>query len=184
VAQSVVWDQAYPTIYRYPYLVEFANTWPEGFQGGMPDACPSGLTRHENGGGCAPDSTPSSVYVGPYASIVGGTVSGSARIEDHATVVKGTVSGGTVGALSLIGSSGANAFTVAGTAKVQTTFYPLGFFESGQGLSGSASLVGDVEYRGQGLNLSSGSYSGFVDDTTASSTMNDINTAPPYTWRP
>jgi len=184
VAQSVVWDQAYPTIYRYPYLVEFANAWPEGFQGGMPDACPSGLTRHENGGGCAPDSTPSSVYVGPYASIVGGTVSGSARIEDHATVVKGTVSGGTIGALSLIGSNSANAFTVAGTAKVQTTFYPVGFFESGQGLSGSASLLGDVEYRGQGLNLSSGSYSGFVDDTTASATMNDINTAPPYTWRP
>ncbi|HEY0466083.1 MAG TPA: DUF6055 domain-containing protein, partial [Polyangiaceae bacterium] len=184
VQQTIVWDQAYPTIYRYPYLVQLEGAWPEGFQGGKPDACPSGLTRHENGGGCAPDATPASVYVGPYAAIVGGTVSGNARIEDHATVVKGTVSGGTVGALSLIGSNSANAFTVTGTAKVQTTFYPVGFFESGQGLSGTAALLGDVEYRGQGLNRSSGSFSGFVDDSTASATSNDITTPPPYTWRP
>jgi len=184
VQQTIVWDQAYPTIYRYPYMVELSHAWPAGFQGGKQDACPSGLTRHENGGGCAPDATPASVYVGPYASIVGGTVSGSARIEDHATVVKGTVSGGTVGALSLIGSSSANAFTVAGSAKVQTTFYPVGFFESGQGLSGTASLVGDVEYRGQGTNRSSGSFSGFVDDTSASASINEITTPPPYAWRP
>ena len=184
VQQQIVWDQAYPTIYRYPYMVQFGNAWPEGFQGGKQDACPSGLTRHDNGGGCAPSATPSTVYVGPYATIVGGTVSGDARIEDHATVVKGTVSGGTVGALSLIGSSSANAFTVAGSAKVQTTFYPVGFFESGQGLSGSASLLGDVEYRGQGTNRSSGSFSGFVDDTTASSTLTEVTTPPPYAWRP
>ena len=98
--------------------------------------------------------------------------------------MKGTVSGGTVGALSLIGSNSANAFTIADTAKVQTTFYPVGFFESGQGLSGTASLLGDVEYRGQGLNRASGSYSGFVDDSSASASLNDITTAPPYAWRP
>jgi hypothetical protein len=184
VQQQIVWDQAYPTIYRYPYLVQFGNAWPEGFQGGKPDACPSGLARHDNGGGCAPSATPATVYVGPYATILGGTVSGSARIEDHATVVKGTVSSGTVGALSLIGSSSANSFTVAGSAKVQTTFYPVGFFESGQGLSGTASLLGDVEYRGQGTNRSSGSFSGFVDDTTASATLTDVTAPPPYAWRP
>jgi len=184
VQQTIVWDQAYPTIYRYPYLIQIANAWPEGFQGGKQDACPAGLTRHDNGGGCAPDATPATVYVGPYATIAGGTVTGSARIEDHATVVKGTVSGGTVGALSLIGSNSANAFTIADTAKVQTTFYPVGFFESGQGLSGTASLLGDVEYRGQGLNRASGSYSGFVDDSSASASLNDITTAPPYAWRP
>jgi len=182
--QTVVWDQPYPSIYRYPYMVELANAWPEGFQSGKQDACPAGLSRHANGGGCAPSATPASVYVGPYASIVSGTVSGSARIEDHATVVKGTVSGGTVGALSLIGNNSGNAFTVADTAKVQTTFYPLGFFESGQGVSGTASLLGDVEYRGQGSNRSSGSFSGFVDDTTASATMTEITTPPPYAWRP
>jgi len=184
VQQQIVWDQAYPTIYRYPYLVELGNAWPEGFQGGKQDACPSGLARHDNGGGCAPSATADTVYVGPYATILGGTVSGSARIEDHATVVKGTVSGGTVGALSLIGSSSANSFTVAGSAKVQTTFYPVGFFESGQGLSGTASLLGDVEYRGQGTNRSSGSFSGFVDDSSASASMTEVTAPPPYAWRP
>ena len=184
VQQSIVWDQSYPTIYRYPYLVELGNAWPEGFQGGKQDACPSGLARHENGGGCAPAATAASVFVGPYAAILGGTVSGSARIEDHATVVKGTVTGGTIGALSLIGSTTANAFTVADSAQVRTTFYPVGFFESGQGLSGTASLLGDVEYRGQGTNRSSGSFSGFVDDTTSSATSTEITTPPPYTWRP
>jgi hypothetical protein len=73
---------------------------------------------------------------------------------------------------------------VADSAKVQTTFYPLGFFESGQGLSATAALLGDVEYRGQGTNRSSGSFSGFVDDTTQSASMNDITTPPPYAWRP
>ena len=184
VQQTIVWDQAYPTIYRYPYLVQLGNAWPEGFQAGKAEPCPSGLTRHENGGGCAPASTPATVYVGPYATILGGMVSGSARIEDHATIVKGTVSGGTVGALSLIGSSTANAFTVADNAKVQTTFYPLGFFESGQGLSGTASLLGDVEYRGQGTNRSDGSFSGFVDDASQSAAMTEVTTPPPYSWRP
>jgi len=165
-------------------MLELKNAWPDGFQGGKQDACPSGLVRHDNGGGCAPSATPATVYVGPYASVVGGTVSGSARIEDHATVVKGTVSGGTVGALSLIGSASANAFTVAGSAKVQASFYPLGYFESGQGLSGTASLLGDVEYRGQGTNRSSGSFSGFVDDTTQSATMTEVTKPPPYAWRP
>ncbi|HET7544131.1 MAG TPA: DUF6055 domain-containing protein [Polyangiaceae bacterium] len=184
VLQQIVWDQAYPTIYRYPYMVELGNAWPDGFQGGKPEACPSGLSRHDNGGGCAPSDTPATVYVGPYATILGGTVSGSARIEDHATIVKGTVSGGTVGALSLIGGASSNAFTVAGSAKVQTTFYPLGYFESGQGLSGTASLLGDVEYRGQGTNRSSGSFSGFVDDTSQSAPMTEVTTPPPYAWRP
>ena len=57
----------------------------------------------------------------------------------------------------------------SGSAQVQTTFYPPGFFETGQGLSGTARLFGDVEYRGQGLNKSSGSFYGFVDNATAES---------------
>ena len=108
----------------------------------------------------------------------------SARIEDHAYVEGGsTVSGGTVGALALIGSKGGgSAFNMSsGTAK--TTFYPLGFFESGQGLSG-ASLIGDVEYRGQGLSRASGTCSGFVDNATCTAPGTDNTPAPPYTWRP
>ncbi len=42
---------------------------------------------------------------GPYALVLGGTVKGNARIEDQAVVVSGTVSSGTVGAMSIIGST-------------------------------------------------------------------------------
>jgi hypothetical protein len=189
VQQQILWDQAYPTIYRYPFMVELGNAWPSSYPGGQQAACPSGLVRVTNGGGCAPSGLPSSVYVGPYATVLaGGKVSGNARIEDHATVVNGTVSGGTVGALSLVGSTtapyNANAFTISGTAKAQSTFYPLGFFESGQSISGSAWLFGDIEFRGQGFSESSGSFYGYVDNTIASETINDITTPPPYTWRP
>src|SRR5262249_7367625 len=150
---QIVWDQAYGTVPRYPYMIGLTNAWPDGFQDGKQRACPSGLTRVTNGGGCAPASLPSSVYVGPYATVLSGaTVSGNARIEDHATAARGRVSGGTVGAMTLI-----DGFNMSdGTAK--TAFYPLGYFETGQGLAGG-SLVGDVEYRGMGLSRSSGTCS-------------------------
>jgi hypothetical protein len=177
---KIVWDQPYPSIHRYPYVVELGGAWPQGFAGGAPDACPSGTERHENGGGCAPASLAASVYVGPYAQVLGGTVSGSARIEDQATILNGaTITGGTVGALTVL-----NRFTVRDTATVQSTFYPPGFFESGQGVSGTARLYGDVEYRGQGLNKSSGSFYGFVDSATMSAPIDDVTVSPPYAWRP
>lgn len=176
---KIVWDQAYPSIYRYPYMVELANAWPEGFRNGQLDACPAGTQRHSNGGGCAPSSLAASVFVAPYAQVLGGTVNGNAHIEDHAVILSGaSVTGGTVSALSVL-----SRFSVSGSARVDTTFYPPGFFESGQGLSGSARLFGDVEYRGQGLNKSSGSFYGFVDSATPSATINDVTTPPPYAWR-
>jgi hypothetical protein len=177
--QTIVWDQAYNTVPRYPYLIQLAGAWPDGFKTGKPDECPSGLTRASNGGGCAPAGT--SGYVGPYATVLSGaTVSGSARIEDHAIVARGTVSGGTVGALTLIGNQN-SAFTMsAGTAK--TTFYPLGYFEGRQGLSGGT-LIGDVEYRGEGLSRSSGTCSGFVDSATCTAPGTDKTPEPPYSWR-
>ena len=176
--QHIVWDQAYPSIYRYPYMVELDRAWPESFVGGVPGACATG-ERHENGGGCAPAELPASVYVGPYAQVLGGNVSGNARIEDHAVVLGGaTVSGGTVGGLSVL-----NRFTVSGTARVQTTFYPAGFFEGGQGLSGSGRLYGDVEYRGQGLNRNAGEFFGYVDAATPTQPIAEVTLAPPYAWR-
>ncbi|MFG6459907.1 hypothetical protein, partial [Roseateles sp. BYS96W] len=112
---------------------ELANAWPQGFQNGQRDACPSGTVRHSNGGGCAPSGTATSVYVGPYATVMpGSSVSGTARIEDQAIIANGTVSGGTVGGLSVVGVTGSpwgnNNFVVGGSAQVRTTFYPLGFF--------------------------------------------------------
>jgi uncharacterized repeat protein (TIGR02543 family) len=178
--ETIVWDQMYNTVHRQPWMVELQGAWPEGWQGGTQAACASGLTRHANGGGCAPSSLSSSVFVGPYAQVVGGSVSGSARIDDHATIVSGTVSGGTVAGLTVLSDS----FTVSG-GTVATTFYPMGFFESGQSVSGTAQVIGDVEYRGQGLNKSSGAYYGFVDSSTAAAgNTTDVSPAPPYAWRP
>lgn len=190
VFKTIVWDQEYNSIWRYMYMIELANAWPQGFQNGQRDACPSGTVRFANGGGCAPSGTPATVYVGPYATVLpSAKVSGSARIEDEAVVANGTVSGGTVGGLSVIGETGGdwgnNAFSVSGSATVRTSFYPLGFFEANQGASGNVVLYGDVEYRGTGLNLSSGSRSGFVDDTPPAGTPPaDINSKSLFVWRP
>jgi hypothetical protein len=182
--QHINWDQAYPSIYRFPYMVQLQNAWPENFPGGAAAACPSGLVRIANGGGCGPSGLASSVYVGPYATVLGGSVSGSTRLEDHATVVSGTVTGGTIGGMTLVGSSG-SPFNISPSAVARTTFYPLGFFESGQSLSGSATLYGDVEYRGQGYGRSSGICSGYVDSATCiPGNTNEVTVAPPYAWRP
>lgn len=186
VYQTVVMEQAYGTIWRYPYMIELANAWPQGFQNGQRDDCPDGTQRHSNGGGCAPAITPASVYVGPYATVLPtAQASGNARIEDEAIIVNGTVTGGTVGGLSVIGEIGDwnNSFTVSGDAQVRTTFYPLGFFEANQGVSGSVNLLGDVEYRGDGLNLRAGNRSGFVDANSTVGTDSDINTKNQVQWR-
>jgi hypothetical protein len=179
VQQQIVWDQPYVSTYRYPYMIQLDKAWPAGFQQGQRDPCPPGTSRVANGGGCGPADLPSSVYVGPYAKVLGGTVTGNARIEDHATIVSGTVSSGTVGALSVI----TNSFNVSTSGKVQATFYPLGYFGNDQGVSGSASLIGDVEYQSEGLNRSSGTCSGYVDSATCASGAAEVTVAPPYSWR-
>lgn len=177
--QSIYWDQPYASIYRYPYLIEVHGAWPEGYIDGVKQACPSGTVVHGNGGGCAPATLSESVYVGPHALVLGGAISGNARIEDQAVILDGaTVSGGTVGGLTVL-----ERFSVSDEATVRATFYPPGYFESGQGLSGNATLLGDVEYRGAGLNRSSGSYSGFVDAQSASFSLDEVTVAAPYTWR-
>jgi len=179
--QTITWDQEYNSICRYPYMIELANAWPAGFQNGTLDACPTGTVRHANGGGCAPASTPSTVFVGPYARILSGaSASGTARIEDEAIVYSGSVTGGTVGALSVL-----QGFNVSGTATVRTTFYPLGFYEGTQSASGTANLYGDVELRGTGTNIASGLHSGMVEATTAAvPSVADVTAKGPYTWRP
>jgi hypothetical protein len=187
--KTIVWDQDYNTIWRYPYMIELANAWPQGFQNGQRDACPAGTARHANGAGCAPSGTPSTVYVGPYATILpGGRASGTARIEDQAIIANGAVTGGTVGGLSVVGVTGSdwgnNSFNVSGSAQVRTSFYPLGFFEPNQGASGTVNLYGDVEYRGAGLNLGAGYRSGFVDAGSTVGSATDINPRATLIWRP
>ncbi len=109
----------------------------------------------------------------------GAQATGDARIEDHAVVARGTVSGGTVGAMTLVGNSNAAFNITSGTAR--TTFYPLGFFEPNQGLSG-ATLIGDVEYRGADFSLDAGTCAGFVDNATCLSPGDDATPLPPYSW--
>jgi hypothetical protein len=190
--QKIVWSQPsdgtpYPNIYRYPYMVEVQGAWPQGFVGGQRDACPAGTVRHSNGGGCAPAATPASVYVGPYAKILGGTVTGNARIQDHATVISGTVSGNaTVGALTLLGvtsnpSHGAASFNVSDSAKVLATFYPMGWFGNNLTASGTATYLGDLEaYSSKAQN----NFYGLVDNNWAGvNTINEVTVPPPYEWR-
>jgi hypothetical protein len=173
VYQSIVWDQAYGSIYRFPYMVQLGGAWPEGYQNGALAACPSGTTRVSNGGGCGPSSLASTVYVGPTALVTGGTISGNARIEDQAQVLGGTVSGGTVGGLTIF-----NNFTVSSGATVKATFYPVDFFEGRSWTSGT--LYGDIELRS---GRTSGTCTGFIDGSTCVAPGTDVTVAPPYTWR-
>jgi hypothetical protein len=176
VQQQIVWDQAYNTVPRYPYMLQLANAWPEGYQGGKLADCPSGTVRVANGGGCGPSGLASTVYVGPYAVVTGNGVTGSARIQDHAQVMGGKVADATVGALSVIGSG----FSVTGASTmVMTTFYPLDNFAGRTQTGGS--LVGDVEL--QVASFTSGTCSGFVDATTCVAPGTDKTPTPPYTWR-
>lgn len=190
--QKITWQQPsdgtpYPSIYRYPYMVELTNAWPAGFKNGSRDNCATNLVRHSNGGGCAPANTPSSVYVGPYATVAGGKVSENARIEDQAMVVNGTVSGNArVGALTTLGVAanaqhGQASFTVTGNASVMASFYPMGWFANNATAQGSVQLWGDLEYYTNAK--TSGIFYGLVDEAaTGVSTAAEV-TLPPYSWR-
>ncbi|SHH62925.1 hypothetical protein VA7868_00104 [Vibrio aerogenes CECT 7868] len=168
-------------------MVEVQGAWPDGFKSGNRDACPSGTVRHNNGGGCATTNTPSSVFVGPYATVLGGTVTGNSRIEDHATIIHGNVSGqSTVGALTLLGSesnmpySWYHTFTVKDSATVKSTFYPMGWFGD-KTASGNVTLLGDLEYYSD---KSSNFFYGLVNDSwNGDSSINDVTVKPPYVWR-
>ncbi|WP_019601646.1 DUF6055 domain-containing protein [Teredinibacter turnerae] len=190
--QKITWQNpadgtAYPSIYRYPYMIELAGAWPQGFQNGEREACPAGTQRHANGGGCATSTTPNSVYVGPYAKVLGGSVSANARIEDQATVISGNISGNAVvGAMSLIGVEsnshhGAARFNVTDNAVVQSTFYPMGWFGNDVTASGSARYLGDLEAY---ASKSSNTFFGLVDaGWNGVSDVTEVTIAPPYFWR-
>ena len=102
--QTILWDQFYYSIYRYPYMVELQNAKPEGHNtnfwkpAGYNESnggTASGFSRHANGSGFVSSkaSVAATVYVGPNAVVNGGTISGNVRIEDNAVVNGGTISG-------------------------------------------------------------------------------------------
>jgi len=181
VQQKIVWDQLYPSIYRFPYMLALAGAQPDGFQSGAPNPSSNGARWSNGGGWVASGATVAQgAYVGPMAAVLGGTVGATARIEDHAVITAGTVSSGTVGGLTILPSG----MTVGG-GKVSLAWpYGPGWFERPQSISGTTQLLGDLELRGANLSLSAGSYCGFVDNTINSNcTGADVTVAPPYVWR-
>jgi len=172
--QTILWDQFYYSIYRYPYMIEVVNGAPEGYNKDFwKPANASGYTKHANGGGLVSNKAKvaATAYVGPDAVVNGGTVSGNARIEDFAVVNGGTISGNAVvrgRALVTAGTIGDDAMleedawlvsgVISGKAKVgalslivnstvtdNAQVYGVMWAVNGKKLSGTAQLRGDLE---------------------------------------
>ena len=97
--QTILWDQFYYSIYRYPYMIEVENGAPEGYNEGFwAPANANGYAKHANGGGLVSSKArvAATAYVGPNAVVNGGTGSGNARIEDFAVIDGGSISGNAV----------------------------------------------------------------------------------------
>lgn len=158
--QQIRWDQPWYSIYRYPWMAQFEGAMPERFQPGAPAPIPGGH-RHPNGGGwVGPDAkVAASAYVGPYARVISGTVSGKARIEDHAVVMDQAQVRDNAVAAGLTVLRGDT--VLRDDARTDTAMLGIGEYEKGIVLSGTARLVGDIEQRG--ASLSHGTFYGFVD---------------------
>ncbi|WP_290943285.1 DUF6055 domain-containing protein [Fibrobacter sp.] len=172
--QTILWDQFYYSIVRYPYMIEVVNGAPEGYNKDFwKPANASGYTKHANGGGLVSNKAKvaATAYVGPDAVVNGGTISGNARIEDFAVVNGGTISDNAVvrgRALVTAGNISGDAVleedawlvsgTISGKAKVgaisiivNTTVtdnaqvYGVMWAVNGKKLSGTAQLRGDLE---------------------------------------
>ncbi|MES2924635.1 MAG: DUF6055 domain-containing protein [Verrucomicrobiota bacterium] len=103
--------RSHPAKTRFPYELQVTGATPKQRDHGSP----SGLTQHPNGGGYRSVNVPASVYIGPNARVLGGTVSGNARIEDYALVSGGTVSGNAI----VSGHAWVRGGTVTGNAKIR-----------------------------------------------------------------
>ena len=172
--QTILWDQFYYSIYRYPYMIEVVNGKPEGYNKDFwKPANASGYSKHANGGGFVSNKAKvaATAYVGPDAVVNGGMISGNARIEDFAVVNGGTISDNAVvrgRALVTAGNISGDAVleedawlvsgTISGKAKVgaisiivNTTVtdnaqvYGVMWAVNGKKLSGTAQIRGDLE---------------------------------------
>lgn len=190
--QTILWDQFYYSIYRYPYMIEVMNGAPEGYNKDFwKPSNASGYSKHANGGGLVSNKAKvaATAYVGPDAVVNGGTVSGNARIEDFAVVNGGTISGNAVvrgRALVTAGTIGDDAVleedawlvsgTISGKAKVgalsiivnstvtdNAQVYGVMWAVNGKKLSGTAQLRGDLENNFD-KEISKGIFYGMVDD--------------------
>ena len=206
--QTILWDQFYYSIYRYPYMVEVENGAPEGYNKDFwKPANTSGYTKHGNGGGLVSSKAKvdASVYVGPDAVVNGGTVTGNARIEDFAVVNGGTIGDNAVmrgRALVTAGTIGGDAVleedawlvsgTVSGKAKVgalsiivnstvtdNAQVYGVMWAVADKKLSGTAQLRGDLENNFT-KEITKGVFYGMVDDGMLNNASYGANlTTPP-----
>lgn len=153
VEQTVLWDQFYYSIYRYPYMIGLENAKPEGFQANAWEpASLSNYTVHSNGGGYVSNTAnvEPTVYVGPKAVVSGGTLSGTVRVEDFAVVSGGTISGNVVirgralvsgGVMSDYAILEDDAWLVSGTIKENAKVGALSIVKNST-ISGSAEFYG------------------------------------------
>lgn len=195
--QQIKDDQPYYSVYRFPYMLEFGNAMPFGYQAdaGVPF---SGAKRHANGGGWIGGSAKvdASAYVGPYARVVQGSVLGNARIEDNAVMFGGTVSGNAVlGGMTIL--AGVNT-QVRDSAAIWTVLDTVGADLNTINLSGTARIVGDVaqtdvrNYAAQPFTASQGVFYGLLYSSSATdpgkganlvSQPAEITATPGYIWR-
>ena len=190
--QTILWDQFYYSVLRYPYMIEVENGKPEGYNDGFwKPANANGYSKHSNGGGLVSSKAKvaATAYVGPDAVVNGGTVSGNARIEDFAVVNGGTISGNAVvrgRAFVSGGSVGDDAVleedawlvsgTISGKAKVgalsvilesivkeNAQVYGVMWPVENKVVGGTAQLRGDLE-NSFSKELSKGVFYGMIDD--------------------
>lgn len=174
VEQTILWDQFYYSIYRYPYMIGLKNAKPEGFQANAwTPANATNFVKHSNGGGLVSKTAnvAASVYVGPNAVVTAGTISGNVRIEDFAVINGGTITGNavvrgralvTAGTISDDAVLEEDAWLVSGTIKENAKvgalsviknstvsgsakYYGVMWPLSGKTLTGTGQLRGDLE---------------------------------------
>lgn len=111
--ESVYPYRSTPSKTRFPYELQITGATAKQRDNGAT----TGLVQHSNGGGYKLSSVtvPATVYIGPNARVLGGTVSGNARIEDYAVVTAGTVNGNAV----ISGHAWVRGGTVTDNAKVR-----------------------------------------------------------------
>ncbi len=208
--QTILWDQFYYSIYRYPYMIEVVNGAPEGYNRDFwKPVNASGYSKHANGGGLVSSkaNVAATAYVGPDAVVNGGTVSGNTRIEDFAVVDGGTISGNAIvrgRALVTAGTVGDDAVleedawlvsgSITGKAKVgalsiiagSTTVtdnaqvYGVMWAVTDKKLSGTAQLRGDLENNFT-KEISKGVFYGMVDDGMLNNANYGANLTTPLT---
>ncbi len=143
--QTILWDQFYYSIYRYPYMIEVVNGAPEGYTkdfwkpAGFNGRTASGYAQHSNGGGWVSNKAKvaATAYVGPDAVVNGGTVSGNARIEDFAVVNGGNISGNAV----VRGRALVTAGTIGDDAVLEDDAWLVSGTISGKAKVGALSLI-------------------------------------------